>query len=183
MCDSHNQDPDKHQCIEHPQGSIEAVDETLNVAYHHPQWGNGTLNEEVQYIITLPNCTFHYNIWICMYKASLIPELSKECEWKQRYHLKCLILTYMKKCCRHGCLVGSVDPTKHVWKLPTSSSYIENPGIREGMQTIIRKPTMLAVSYLVPPKMLPFAAPSVVSATRSGMTIRPAFPSTTCPNG
>ena len=37
MCDSHNQDPDKHQSIEHPQGSIEAVDETLNVAYHHPQ--------------------------------------------------------------------------------------------------------------------------------------------------
>ena len=181
MCDSHNQDPDKHQSIEHPQGSIEAVDETLNVAYHHPQWGNGTLNEEVQCINALPNFTFHCNIWICMYKATLIPKLSKECEWKQHYHL-----THMKKCCRHGCLVGSVDSTKHVWKLPTSSSYIENPGIREGMQTIIRlllRPTMLADSYLVPAKMLPFAAPSVVSATRSGMTIRPAFPSTTCPNG
>ena len=76
MCDSHNQDPNKHQSIEHPHSSIEAVDETLNVAYHHPQWGNRTLNEEVQYIIALPNFTFHCNIWICMYKASLIPKLS-----------------------------------------------------------------------------------------------------------
>ena len=45
------------------------------------------------------------------------------------------------------------------------------------------KKTILVVSYLVPAKILPFAAPSVVRATRSGMTTRPAFPSTTCPNG
>ena len=143
-----------------------------------------------KYSISLHYLTAHFTIiseYACI-KPPSFPSFHsftvlKDWEWKQHYHLKYLILTYMKKCCRHGCLVGSVDPTKHVWKLPTSSSYIENPGIREGMQTIIRKPTMLAASYLVPPKMLPFAAPSVVSATRSGMTIRPAFPSTTCPNG
>lgn len=37
MCDSHNQEPNKHQSIEHPKRSIEAINETLNVSDHHPK--------------------------------------------------------------------------------------------------------------------------------------------------
>ena len=44
MSDSQNEESDKHQCIEHPDSSTEAVDETVNVTYEHPHTGKRGLH-------------------------------------------------------------------------------------------------------------------------------------------